>query len=235
MRAAQEASGRPFGLMLNFRYEPSFYTARRLVRDGAIGEPVLAFGQKTYRFGARPDFYRRRETFGGIIPWVGIHAIDWCRWVSGRRYTAVTASHGNIAAPDYPGLEDHAACLFALDNGGSAAMTFDFLRPAAAPTHGDDRLRLTGTTGYLEIRWPDVFQVVTASGRLKVKPERPPYGPFADFLRSVQDPTHQCLVPTEDAFLVTELALLARDAADTGQRLPLEAGSPSCGMRATGR
>ena len=221
VRSAWQASGKPFGLMLNFRYDHCFYTAHQLVRDGLIGDPVLAYGQKTYRFGQRPDFFRKRDTSGGLIPWVGIHAIDWCRWVSGRQYTAVTANHANAATPEYPGMEDHAACLFEFDNGGSAVMAFDFLRPEGAATHGDDFLRLTGTRGYLEVRSPQGLQVVTAEGPVPVSLSRPEYGPFADFLHSVMDPRHVCLVSAEDSFAVTEIALRTRDAADGGQRVIL--------------
>lgn len=219
VQTAWKAAGKPLGLMLNFRYEPAFYTAWKLVREGVIGDAILAFGQKTYRFGQRPDFFRRRETFGGLIPWVGIHAIDWCRWVSGRRFAAVTARHGNIATPGYPGLEDHAACLFEFDNGGSAVMTFDYLRPAGAPSHGDDVLRLTGSKGFLEVRLPGGLQVVTGKGPLNVPVSAPPYGPFADFLRSVMEPAHECLVSVEDVFRVTGIALAAREAADRRERV----------------
>lgn len=222
LRVAWRESGKPFGLMLNFRYDPAFYTARQMVGDGAIGEPILAYSQKTYCLGERPAFFRQRETFGGLIPWVGIHAIDWCRWVSGRRYRAVTARHGNAASPDYPGLEDQAACLFELDNGGSAVMAFDYLRPAEDVSHGDDYLRLTGTRGYLEVRFPPGLRMVLSTGPAEVPVLKPPYGPFADFLHSVMDPDHRCLVSAEDAFTVTGLALDARESADRQQRVELD-------------
>jgi predicted dehydrogenase len=222
VRDAWRASGKPLGMMLDSRYDPYLNTAHQLVRDGVIGDPVLVYGQKTYQFGQRPDFYRQRETSGGLIPWVGIHAIDWCRWVSGRQYTAFTASHGKVATPGYPGMEDHAACLFELDNGGSAVMSFDFLRPPSASSHGDDYLRMTGSCGYIEVRLSQGLQVFSSEGPIMVPLSHPAYGPFADFLHSVMDPQHVCLVSAADTMVISELALCARDAADHGKRILLK-------------
>ena len=218
LRKVQASAGVPMSMMLSYRYEPAFWTARRLVSAGAIGEPVAGYAQKSYKLGTRPAFYQRRKTFGGIIPWIGIHAIDWFQWVSGRTYRAVWARHRMGTIPGYPELEDHAGCLFELDNGGTAAMTFDYLRPAGAPTHGDDRLRLIGTAGALEVRWPDFIDVVASTGPVEVALERPALGIVADFVRSVTDRSHPCTISTAEAFDVTETALRARDAADRGER-----------------
>ncbi len=99
IRQAQLQSGARISMMLAFRYDARFRAARQLVADGAIGEPALGYSQKSYKLGERPAFYCTRETFGGLIPWVGIHAIDWFRWVSGVDYAAVTAHHANLHAP----------------------------------------------------------------------------------------------------------------------------------------
>ena len=221
VRAAQHETGLPVGIMLDFRYKSAFHTARRLVAEGAIGTPTVAYGQKSYKRGDRPDFYRKRETFGGITPWVGIHAIDWVRYVAGVDYRAVTSRHVKLHRPDYPDMEDAATCIYELANGGTAVMSFDFLRPAGAPSHGDDRLRILGEKGALEIREDCGLQLITAAGAQTIEPEPPPHGCFADFALSVADPGHECLISTEDALRVTEIALRTRDAADLGVRVEL--------------
>lgn len=222
LQQAAEAAGRPVGIMLTFRYDARFHTARLLVREGVIGEPILGYAQKAYRLGNRPAFYRRRALIGGMIPWVGIHAIDWFRWVSGRRYRAVTARHGNIAAAAYPELEDHAACLFALDNGGSAVFSFDYLRPMAAPTHGDDRLRLVGTRGSIDICENDGLRVIGPDGPVDVLLKPPPIDLFADFALGLACPPYTGLISTREAFTITRISLLARLAADTGRTIAIE-------------
>jgi len=144
---------------LTMRWKPAFRKARELIRSGAIGEPTLIRAKKSYRFGnKRPDFYRKRELFGGIIPWVAIHAIDFAAWCTDLRYEAATAIHGNRHFPDYPEMEDHAALLFRMSGGVPCIMTADFLRPEAASTPADDRLQITGTEGLLEIRGGELFE-----------------------------------------------------------------------------
>src|SRR5207249_5088681 len=93
---------------------PIFRAARQAVQQGAIGEPILISSQKSYKYGAkRPWFYRERKTYGGTIPWVGIHALDYMEWVSGQKYTHVAAYEGNKAHSQSPGCEDHAGLLIA--------------------------------------------------------------------------------------------------------------------------
>jgi len=221
VRATLAETRRPLGIMLNYRYIPAFVTARRLVGEGAIGEPTVGYAQKSYKRGVRPDAYRQRSTFGGITPWVGIHAIDFLRWVSGREYRSVMARHVKLHQPDYPGMEDAATCLYELDNGGSVVMSFDFLRPAGAPTHGDDRLRLLGDRGALEVHGEQSLELITAQGVQTVPLDTPLHGPFADFARAVQDPAHRCAITAAEAVRVTEIALKTRDAADSGLRVAL--------------
>lgn len=222
VRAIQQKSKAPIGIMLNFRYAPTFSTARTLVADGRIGRPAAAYAQKSYKRGNRPDYYKKRAEFGGIIPWVGIHAIDWLRWVGGWELTAVYGCHTKLFRPDYPEMEDAATCLFETDNGGSAVMSFDFLRPPGAPTHGDDRLRIAGEKGVIEVRDAEErLEYIDAAGVHGVRLEEPKLGPFADFVTSLLNPGHTCRISTEDALRVTEIALKARDAADQKKRVEL--------------
>jgi predicted dehydrogenase len=108
-----------YASMLNMRYEPSLFTAHRLVREGTIGEPVLVSAQKSYRWGnRRPDWYAERAHYGSSMTWVGIHAFDFAQWVSGRQYTTVAAHHGNLVRKERPGCQDVATVMATLDNGG---------------------------------------------------------------------------------------------------------------------
>jgi len=100
-------------------------------------------------------------------------------------------------------------------------MSFDFLRPTGAATHGDDRLRLAGETGVIEVRGEESLEWIDPRGVRQVAMERPERGPFADFALAVRDPGHQCRITTEDALRATEIALKARKAADTHQRVLL--------------
>jgi predicted dehydrogenase len=135
----------------NMRSLPAYCAAKNAVKQGVIGEVVLVTAQKSYRFGTRPAWFGSRESFGGLMLWVASHAIDFVAYCTGRRFARVSGIGGNLSRADYPEMEDHVSALFQLDNGGSAVVHADYLRPGGAPTHGDDRLRIAGTKGIIEI------------------------------------------------------------------------------------
>ncbi len=142
---------------LTMRWSAPFAKARSLIRGGTIGDPVLIQAQKTYKFGTnRPEFYKQRELFGGIIPWVASHAIDFASSCTGLQYESVSAQQGNRCLPEYGEMEDHAAMLFQMTTGVPCVITADFLRPAGASSHADDRLRVTGKSGVVEVVNHDV-------------------------------------------------------------------------------
>lgn len=206
-----------YSIMLDMRSLPLFRAAREAVQRGDIGEPILLSSQKSYQFGSdRPWYYKERKTYGGTIPWVGIHAIDFMRWVSGQEYTHVAAFEGNKAHPQTPGCEDHAGLLFRLANGGTATCHLDFLRPETASTHGDDRLRIAGSEGVLEVsEIGNRASLISSKGTLGDLPLPPAadfFGTFIAALRGEAEP----LVSSEDAFTITRVCLHARDAADAG-------------------
>ena len=205
--------------MFGTRLAPAFRAAHRAVREGLIGEPILATAQKSYRFGTRADFFKQRETYGGTIPWVAIHAVDYTRWASGQEYSQVAALHGNLAHPDYPGCEDHGGLLFRFANGGTATIHFDYLRPSTAPTHGDDRLRIAGSEGVIEVIHDRAHLI-----RLGHAPCDLPLEPEENFLvnlyaeRAGKSPH---IIGPEEAIHVTRICLYAREAADAGKVVAL--------------
>lgn len=203
------------------RHQNTFYTAWRLVREGVIGDVRLMNARKSYRRGVRGPFYDRRETYGGTIPWVGSHAIDWMLWIGGHAVRSVFAAHSAIANGGHGTMESSAACQFTLCGERIATISIDVLRPAHAPTHGDDWLRVVGTHGVLELTANEVRLIdLTNDGRMPVALQTPPTL-LADFLAHIEDgrPT---LNPTADVFATTAACLLARQAAD--ERQVIEAG-----------
>lgn len=156
--AVERATGAPGAGMLltefDFRARPEFRAARRAVRDGKVGTVALVTAQKSYRWGAsRPAWYGRREDYGSTLLWIASHSIDALRFVTGLPPECRFARQANVTrGPAYGTAEDAAVAAYALPGGASAVVHADFLRPATAPTHGDDRLRVAGDRGVLEIR-----------------------------------------------------------------------------------
>ena len=204
--------------MFDARFRPEMVAARAAVAQGRIGEPLLVSAQKSYRLGRRPRFYSARETFGGTMVWVTIHAIDFVRHVAGLDYTWVSASHTKRGNRDHGELEAVTACLLQFENGGSAVIHTDYLRPDGAPSHGDDRLRLAGTDGVLEVSGGRA-SLLGAAGEETLEGVRVT-APLSDFLDCIQrDGAGR--VTTADSFYVTRVALEARRAADTGETVAL--------------
>jgi predicted dehydrogenase len=136
----------------DFRARPAFRAARDAVLGGRVGAVALVTGQKSYRWGSRPAWYAQRQHYGSTLLWIASHAIDALRFVTGVEPVCVHARQANVTrGPQWGTAEDVAVATFALPNGGSAVVHADFLRPAAAPTHGDDRLRVAGDRGVIEV------------------------------------------------------------------------------------
>lgn len=215
-KAAMAGPGR-LSALFTMRYLGGWQVIHDEVARGTIGRPLLAFGQKSYRWGERPDFYRQRETYGGTIPWIGVHAIDSVLWATGLDCTAIAGFHGNGAHPDYPGCEDHVTLSLQLAGGAMASISCDYLRPRQAPSHGDDRLRVAGSEGVIEAvengRRVCLLHNDRPACELAV-PEQPQI--FGEFLRAIQgEGEHR--ITTAEVLRVTELCLHARDAADEGR------------------
>ncbi|WP_238480578.1 Gfo/Idh/MocA family protein [Anaerocellum diazotrophicum] len=199
--------------MLGLRYTPHFWTAYKLINENKIGRIRLIHAQKSYKLGMRPDFYKQRRTYGGTIPWVGIHAIDWIYWLSGKKFKSVFARHSKLYNNDHGELEATAFCSFVMEDEIFATVNIDYLRPNDAPTHDDDRIRVVGTNGIIEVINGKVFLINNETkGVIEVHLESPPIV-FLDFINYVRG-KDECLVNAEDSFYVTLSSLLARQSAD---------------------
>lgn len=209
--------------MFELRAHPVVATAARLVNSGAIGLPVGAFGQKTYKFNAatRPGWYAEPELYGGTIPWVAIHAIDWTRYITGCEFQAVSAVQAPFGSGPMANVEMVGGILYSLSTGGAALISFDFLRPAAAATHGDDRFRVIGTEGEL---WGCVerneLRLLDKNGERAVALDAPP-SLFERFVDALIDPERPMPMTAADGLASTEAALWAREAARRSEQLLL--------------
>lgn len=219
----QEASARTGALlfaMQTARYDPWFTTMKRYIDEGAIGQVRLLGGQKSYILGQRPSFYHRRESYGGTLAWVGIHMLDLILWMSGQPLQAASAFGSRRENAGHGELEATAVCSLLLGDEVTATVTVDYLRPAKAATHGDDRLRVVGTAGILEARENRLWLQKATDPAPVEQPLDQPLDIFEDFLQAVAG-TGRPLLNTEQSLASTRAAILATRALDSGtvQRL----------------
>lgn len=187
--------------MFGISYEGWCLTMKEAVRN--IGTIRMINGRKSYKLGTRPDFYKDKKTFGGIISWVGIHAIHWIYSITGLKFkecNSITSSLENFNNGD---LETCAAATFLMENGALATITCDYYRPESASTWDDDRLRIVGTKGIVEYEKGKVF-LIDENGEREL-PLLQTQDIFKLFIDRIRDKLSG--ISMEESIYVTEIAL----------------------------
>lgn len=154
-RAVQTQTQRIYSVCYSERLEVrAAVKAGALVRAGAIGQVVQTVGLGPHRMHppARPDWFYRKERYGGILADIASHQADQFLY-----YTNSTAAHvvaaqvANVAHPQHPELQDFGDMLLAGD-GGRGYVRVDWFTPQGLGVWGDGRLTILGTEGTIELR-----------------------------------------------------------------------------------
>ncbi|HZG85071.1 Gfo/Idh/MocA family oxidoreductase [Paenibacillus sp.] len=129
--------------------------AGQLVKDGAIGRVVQVIGTGPHRLNApsRPEWFFKKEQYGGILCDIGSHQIEQFLFFAGCSDARVVSSKvANYNNKDYPELEDFGDATLIGDNGATNYFRVDWLTPSGLGTWGDGRTIILGTEGYIELR-----------------------------------------------------------------------------------
>lgn len=129
--------------------------AGQLVEQGAIGRVIQVMGMGPHRLNAdtRPDWFFKKEQYGGILCDIGSHQIEQFLFYTGAKDAAVVRSQvGNYNHPQYPELEDFGDAMLVGDNGATQYFRVDWFTPEGLRTWGDGRTFILGTDGYIELR-----------------------------------------------------------------------------------
>jgi predicted dehydrogenase len=220
LRRAVAETGRIWSVCYG-RFESAATTrAVELVAGGAIGRVVqtVALGPHRLNRHLRPDWFFRREKYGGILCDVGCHQIDqFLTFTGSNNAEIVSASVANFASPGDPAFEDFGEMLLRSERGCGYARV-DWYTPVGLATWGDGRLTVLGTDGYIELRknidiagrsgTDHLFLVDNKSTRyLDCSCADRPY--YANLIADVLDRTETAMTQ-EHCFRVTELALQAQ-------------------------
>jgi len=205
-------SGRALAGMFDIRGMSWFQAIDEAMKENAIGEVRMMSARKSYKLGRRGPLYHVRASYGGMLPWVAIHAIDWLLHFGGAP-CRVSALQNADCNRDHGGLEMTAAALLETKGGVLSTVTADSLRPTGSARHDDDRLLITGTRGTLEAVDGQVY--LTDDGPRRALPLPPARVPLLDFIASIGTPGE--VTYAEDALLATRVALRMRQAGDEGR------------------
>ncbi|MCL2364021.1 MAG: Gfo/Idh/MocA family oxidoreductase [Defluviitaleaceae bacterium] len=129
--------------------------AAQLIAEGAIGRVIQTMGMGPHRFNEkhRPEWFFKRERYGGILCDIGSHQIEQFLFYTGATDAEiVTAQIENFANPRYPGIDDFGDCTLRGNNGAAGYFRVDWFTPDGLSAWGDGRVFILGTEGYIELR-----------------------------------------------------------------------------------
>lgn len=220
------ATGRKYMVYYSERlHVESAVYAGQLIEEGVIGEVLQVIGMGPHRLNAnsRPDWFFRKEQYGGILCDIGSHQIEQYLYFSGESEAEVVRSQvANYNNTRYPELEDFGDCMLVGAKGSTNYFRVDWFTPEGLSVWGDGRTFILGTEGTIELRkYVNVATqnsgehlfLVTKEGEKHLELSGQVGFPF--FGRLILD----CINRTEEAmtqahaFKAAELALMAQEKA----------------------
>jgi len=155
-KATVEKTGKKYAVYYSERlHVESAVFAGQLIEEGAIGKVIQTMGMGPHRAGLswRPEWFFKREQYGGILCDIGSHQIEQFLYFTGSKDADIMAAQiENFNNPDYPGLDDFGDCTLKGDNGTSGYFRVDWFTPDGLCTWGDGRTFILGTEGFIELR-----------------------------------------------------------------------------------
>lgn len=129
--------------------------AGQMIEEGKIGRVIQVTGFGPHRLDKekRPEWFFKKEQYGGILADIGSHQIEQFLHFTGNTDAKVLHSKvGNYSNPDTPELEDYGDATLVGDNGATFIFKVDWFTPDGLGIWGDGRTFITGTEGTIEIR-----------------------------------------------------------------------------------
>lgn len=134
---------------------PGAVFAGELIDEGAIGRVLQVVGLGPHRLSAssRPEWFFKKEYYGGILCDIGSHQIEqYLYYAKVKDATVVRSQIANYNNPSYKELDDFGDAMLVGDNGTTNYFRVDWFTPDGLGTWGDGRTIILGTEGYIEIR-----------------------------------------------------------------------------------
>ncbi len=221
-------TGRKYAVYFSERIhsEAAVY-AGYLVREGVIGRVVQVLGLGPHRLGAesRPDWFFKKEKYGGILCDIGSHQIEQFLYYANETDARVArAQVGNFAHPEYPEFEDFGDAVIVGGSGSTQYFRVDWFTPDGLRTWGDGRTLILGTDGYIELRkfinigtddGGDQVFLVDGKGEHRFDVRGKVGFPFfGELILDCLERTERAMTQ-KHAFLAARLALTAEDMAET--------------------
>ncbi len=99
-------------------FAPKYVRMKKLLDDGALGEPTLIKQLEKHDGPHAPHFWDVRRSGGGVAMDMGCHAIEFFRWMVGKRpIKSVYAQMGTLVHKDKTQGDDNALILVEFEGG----------------------------------------------------------------------------------------------------------------------
>ncbi|MDR3724629.1 MAG: Gfo/Idh/MocA family oxidoreductase [Terracidiphilus sp.] len=136
-------------IMFGQRFRVCNLEAKRLVREGAIGKPLMIQEQQLASGGlaALPSWQSLAENYGTFIGHA-VHNIDRIRWITGAEIASVSAQ---VQLDPESGNEVSTMALFSLTNGAMATLWVSWNVPVPAFAHSGSGAQIVGETGNIAL------------------------------------------------------------------------------------
>jgi len=131
------------------RFDPSYARAKKLIDEGAIGEPFLLRSQTVDLDEYAPFQLAFVPSSGGIFLDMNVHDLDLARWFLGAEAESVHAMGGSFVHPEFAaaGDADNTVALLRFLGGKIAVIS-----ASRTAFHGHDtHTEITGSRGILKI------------------------------------------------------------------------------------
>ena len=216
-------SGLKVGCMLSQRDLPCTIGARKLIKDGALGEihAIHFNGQHPLKLQSRPKWYFEPGLHGGTINDIAIHAMDFIPWVTGLEFqTANAARCWNALAKEYPHFEDGGQMMLAMTNGAGVLGDVSYFASDGMAYKSPYYWRTTyfGEDGILEAgKNLDSCYLLLKNEKAitKIPLPAPRNGSYLDaFLNDIRGEATPDDISTESVIRASSRALLVQKAAD---------------------
>lgn len=126
-------------------FAPKYARAKKLVDEGAVGQPFLVKQSEEHDGPHMPWFWDVNRSGGGVLLDMGCHSIEYTRWVLGKPpVRSVTAFMDTFVHKDRTEGEDHAFAIIEYEGGKIAMIENSWAKGGGV----DDRAEIYGDRGH---------------------------------------------------------------------------------------
>lgn len=126
-------------------FAPKYVRAKKLIDEGAIGEPFLAKQSEEHPGPHMPWFWDVSRSGGGVMLDMGCHSIEYTRWVLGKpKVKSVTAFMNTFVHQNRTKGEDHSYAVIEYEGNKIAMIENSWAKGGGV----DDRCEIYGNKGH---------------------------------------------------------------------------------------